>query len=62
MKHYTCEELQKFVTGILKTENPNLKPNAKNIGLWLKKNEYSQAVERQRIPNKKKLQFWHNSR
>jgi len=57
MKYYTCEELQKFVAGILKTENPNLNPNAKNIGLWLKKNGYSQSVKHHRIQNKKKLQF-----
>jgi dissimilatory sulfite reductase (desulfoviridin) alpha/beta subunit len=56
MKHYTYEELQKFVTGILKTENPSLKPNTKNIGLWLKKNGYIKV--RKQVDKERKIYYY----
>ena len=40
MKYQTYDELKGFASGKLEIENPCLKPNAKNIGIWLKKNGY----------------------
>jgi len=57
MKYYTYEELKKFVIGILKTENPSLKPNAKNIGLWLKENGYTKI--RMQVDKERKFYYYH---
>ena len=40
MKYQTYDELKEFAAEKLKIENPCLKPNAKNIGIWLKRNGY----------------------
>lgn len=57
MKHYTYEELKQFVTDVLKKENPSLKPNAKNIGEWLKKNGYTKV--RKQIDTERKFYYYH---
>ena len=57
MKYYTYEELKKFVIGILKTENPSLKPNVKNIGLWLKENGYTKI--RMQVDKERKFYYYH---
>lgn len=56
MKYYTYEELENLATQLLKSENPYIKPNIKNIGLWLKKNGYKKI--KKQIDKERKIYYY----
>jgi len=56
MKYSTYEELEKFATQQLKAENPNVKPNIKNIGLWLKRSGYIKI--KKQIDKERKIYYY----
>ncbi len=56
MKYYTYEELENLATQLLKAENPYVKPNIKNIGLWLKKNGYKKI--KKQINKERKIYYY----
>lgn len=56
MKYYTYEELENLVTPLFKAENPYIKPNIKNIGLWLKKIGYKKI--KKQIDRERKIYYY----
>lgn len=56
MRYYTYEELANLIKQQLKAENPNVKPNIKNIGLWLKSNGYIKI--RRQIDKVRKVYYY----